>query len=157
MSSRRNGCVFSQRHEVTFKVVHLSFCRSHISLALRINSSDGVVLYATSRGRGRGVMSLGLSEGHLLLLVEGRRKVTLRSGRKYNDDQWHTVRSHTLVDCVTAHKLYLCGGTEVVGLILDTCLLYTDMSWSKTQLQAQDTFYECVFGVSLEMNINLKT
>lgn len=98
--------LLSQQQEVTFKVVHLSFCRSHISMALKINSSDGMVLYATSRGRGGGMMSLGLSEGHLLLLLDGgRRKVSLRSRRKYNDDRWHTVRSHTLVECVMAHDL----------------------------------------------------
>lgn len=75
-------------------------------MALRINSSDGMVLYATSRGPSRGVMSLGLSEGHLLLLLDGgRRKVSLRSRRKYNDDRWHTVRSHPLVDCVMVHEL----------------------------------------------------
>lgn len=97
---------FNQQQEVTFKAVHLSFCRSHISMALRINSSDGMVLYATNRGRSRGVMSLSLSEGHLLLLLDGgRRKVSLRSRRKYNDDRWHTVRSHTLGKCVMAHDL----------------------------------------------------
>lgn len=75
-------------------------------MALRINSSDGMVLYATSRRRSHSVMSLSLSEGHLLLLLDGgRRKVSLRTRRKYNDDQWHTVRSHTLVDCVMIHEL----------------------------------------------------
>lgn len=73
------------------------FCRSHISMELRINSSDGLVLYATTRGRSGAMMSLGLSDGHLLLLLDGgRRKVSLRSRRKYNDDQWHTVRSSVL-------------------------------------------------------------
>ncbi|XP_029690196.1 laminin subunit alpha-5 isoform X2 [Takifugu rubripes] len=65
---------------------------SHISMELRINSSDGLVLYATTRGRSGAMMSLGLSDGHLLLLLDGgRRKVSLRSRRKYNDDHWHTV------------------------------------------------------------------
>lgn len=64
----------------------------HISMGLRINSSDGLVLYAAGRQRGEAVMSLGVSDGHLLLLMDGgRRKVSLRSRKKYNDDQWHTV------------------------------------------------------------------
>lgn len=67
-------------------------------MELRINSSDGLVLYATTRGRSGAMMSLGLSDGHLLLLLDGgRRKVSLRSRRKYNEDQWHTVRSHAAV------------------------------------------------------------
>lgn len=75
-------------------------------MALRINSSDGMVLHTTSRGRSGGVMSLSLSEGHLLLLLDGgRRKVSLRSRRKYNDDRWHTVSSHTLAECVMALEL----------------------------------------------------
>lgn len=72
-------------------------------MELRINSSDGLVLYATTRGRSGAMMSLGLSDGHLLLLLDGgRRKVSLRSRRKYNDDQWHTVRSHAAVQCIMA-------------------------------------------------------
>lgn len=67
-------------------------------MELRINSSDGLVLYVTTRGRSDAMTSLGLSDGHLLLLLDGgRRKVSLRSRRKYNDNQWHTVRSHASV------------------------------------------------------------
>ncbi len=64
-------------------------------MAVRINSSDGLVLYAGGGQRGGAVMSLSVSDGHLLLLLDGgKRKVSLRSRMKYNDDQWHTVRSH---------------------------------------------------------------
>ncbi|XP_070695085.1 laminin subunit alpha-5 [Pempheris klunzingeri] len=64
----------------------------HVSMALRINSSDGLVLYAAGRQLGGAVMSLSVSDGHLLLLLDGgKRKVSLRSRKKYNDDQWHTV------------------------------------------------------------------
>lgn len=64
-------------------------------MAVRINSSDGLVLYAAGGKRGAAVMSLSVSDGHLLLLLDaGKRKVSVRSRNKYNDDQWHTVRSH---------------------------------------------------------------
>lgn len=64
-------------------------------MAVRINSSDGLVLYVAGGQRGAAVMSLSLSDGHLLLLLDGgKRKVSLRSRKKYNDDQWHTVRRH---------------------------------------------------------------
>lgn len=60
-------------------------------MALRINSSDGLVLFAAS---GAAVMSLSVSGGHLLLSLDGgKRKVGLRSRKKYDDDQWHTVSS----------------------------------------------------------------
>lgn len=63
-------------------------------MALRINSSDGLVLYAGGRQQGGAMMSLSVSDGHLLLLLDGgKRKVSLRSRKKYNDDRWHTVSS----------------------------------------------------------------
>uniref|UniRef100_A0A8C9YTX6 Laminin A chain n=1 Tax=Sander lucioperca TaxID=283035 RepID=A0A8C9YTX6_SANLU len=72
--------------------------RPHISMAVRINSSDGLVLYAAGGQRGAAVMSLSVSDGHLLLLLDGgKRKVSLRSRKKYDDDQWHTVR----IACIT--------------------------------------------------------
>lgn len=74
-------------------------------MSLRINSSDGLVLYAAGGQRGA-VMSLGVSDGHLLLLLDGgKRKVSLRSRKKYNDDQWHTVRSHAGVKRL-GHRLF---------------------------------------------------
>lgn len=73
-----------------------SLCRPHVSMALRINSSDGLVLYTG----GGAVMSLSVSDGHLLVLLDGgKRKVSLRSRRKYNDDRWHTVSSHATQSC----------------------------------------------------------
>ena len=60
---------------------------------MRINSSEGLVLRTTQQGGGA-VMSLRVSEGHLVLLVEGgKRKASLRTRRKYSDNQWHTVSS----------------------------------------------------------------
>uniref|UniRef100_A0A8D3CPA0 Laminin subunit alpha-5 n=1 Tax=Scophthalmus maximus TaxID=52904 RepID=A0A8D3CPA0_SCOMX len=71
----------------------VSVCRPHISMSVRINSSDGLVLHAAGGQRGGAAMSLSVSGGHLLLLLDGgKRKVSLRSRKKYSDDQWHTVR-----------------------------------------------------------------
>uniref|UniRef100_A0A7N6B1R5 Laminin subunit alpha-5 n=1 Tax=Anabas testudineus TaxID=64144 RepID=A0A7N6B1R5_ANATE len=67
--------------------------RPHISMAVRINSSDGFLLYVASSKQGKAVMSLSVSGGHLLLLLDGgKRKSSLRSRKKYDDNQWHTVR-----------------------------------------------------------------
>ncbi|XP_059188801.1 laminin subunit alpha-5 isoform X2 [Centropristis striata] len=78
----------------------------HISLAVRINSSDGLVLYAAGGQHGAAVMSLSVSDGHLLLLLDGgKRKVSLRSRKKYNDEQWHTV--------------FIKRGGEKISLVVD--------------------------------------
>ncbi|XP_036961278.1 laminin subunit alpha-5 isoform X1 [Acanthopagrus latus] len=96
----------------------------HISMSLRINSSDGLVLYAAGGQRGA-VMSLGVSDGHLLLLLDGgKRKVSLRSRKKYNDDQWHTVfikregeKISLIVDGISAQSKRIPGGdrTRLTG------------------------------------------
>ncbi|KAF7657013.1 hypothetical protein LDENG_00033110, partial [Lucifuga dentata] len=93
----------------------------HVSLALRINSSDGLVLYAAGGQRGRAVMSLSVSDRHLLLLVGGgKRKLSLRSRRKYNDDQWHTVfikregeKISLIVDGISAQSKRIPGGDKI--------------------------------------------
>ncbi|XP_030280261.1 laminin subunit alpha-5 isoform X2 [Sparus aurata] len=96
----------------------------HISMSVRINSSDGLVLYAAGGQRGA-VMSLSVSDGHLLLLLDGgKRKVSLRSRKKYNDDQWHTVfikregeKISLIVDGISAQSKRLPGGdrTRLTG------------------------------------------
>ncbi|XP_068161173.1 laminin subunit alpha-5 isoform X2 [Antennarius striatus] len=90
----------------------------HISMAMRINSSDGLVLYAAGGQRGKAVMSLSVSDGHLLLLLDGgKRKVSLRSHKKYNDGQWHTVfikregeKINLIVDGIGAQSKRIPGG-----------------------------------------------
>ncbi|XP_072557894.1 laminin subunit alpha-5 isoform X1 [Paramormyrops kingsleyae] len=63
----------------------------HFSLGVRANSSEGLILHAAGEG-GRAGMALSLSSGHFVLLVNGgRRKASVRSRRKYDDGQWHTV------------------------------------------------------------------
>ncbi|XP_042337060.1 laminin subunit alpha-4-like, partial [Plectropomus leopardus] len=97
----------------------------HISMALRINSSDGIVLYAGGGQRGAAVMSLSVLDGHLLLLLDGgKRKVSLRSRKKYNDNQWHTVfikregdKISLIVDGINAQSKRVPGGdrTRLTG------------------------------------------
>lgn len=63
-------------------------------MGVRINSSDGFLLYVAGSKHGKAAMSLSVSGGHLLLLLDGgKRKASLRSRKKYDDAQWHTVRS----------------------------------------------------------------
>ncbi|KAM6929230.1 laminin subunit alpha-5 [Lycodopsis pacificus] len=97
----------------------------HISMAVRINSSDGLVLYAAGGQRGAAVMSLSVSDGHLLLLLDGgKRKVSLRSRKKYDDNQWHTVfikregeKISLIVDGIDAQSKRMPGGdrTRLAG------------------------------------------
>ncbi|KAK7884079.1 hypothetical protein WMY93_027202 [Mugilogobius chulae] len=77
----------------------------HISLSLRINSSDGLVLHAAGGRRSKTVMSLS--------------KMTLRSRKKYNDDQWHTVfikregeKLSLVVDGISAQSKRIPGGDK---------------------------------------------
>uniref|UniRef100_A0A8C4DLR4 Laminin subunit alpha-5 n=1 Tax=Dicentrarchus labrax TaxID=13489 RepID=A0A8C4DLR4_DICLA len=97
----------------------------HISMAVRINSSDGLALYVAGGQRSGAVMSLSVSDGHLLLLLDGgKRKVSLRSRKKYNDDQWHTVfikregdKISLIVDGISAQSKKIPGGdrTRLTG------------------------------------------
>uniref|UniRef100_A0AAQ4S3F6 Laminin subunit alpha-5 n=1 Tax=Gasterosteus aculeatus aculeatus TaxID=481459 RepID=A0AAQ4S3F6_GASAC len=106
--------------------------RPQISMAVRINSSDGLVLYAAGGKRGAAVMSLSVSDGHLLLLLDGgKRKVSLRSRKKYNDNQWHTVRlqpgsrDHGVVFCLCCcfvGKLQAPGSGGFAGCVRDLTL-----------------------------------
>lgn len=81
-----NDCCLQLNH-----CLCLALCRPHISLSVRINSSEGLLFHAA--GQHRAFMSLSVSDGHMLLVLDGgKRKVSLRSRKKYNDDQWHTVR-----------------------------------------------------------------
>ncbi|XP_029580196.1 laminin subunit alpha-5 [Salmo trutta] len=95
----------------------------HISMGLRVNSSDGLVFYVSGsleRSSGSSVMTLSVSDGHLLLLINGgKRKTTIRSHRKYNDGQWHTVfvkregeKVGLIVDGIDAQSKRVSGGEK---------------------------------------------
>ncbi|XP_077572690.1 laminin subunit alpha-5 isoform X2 [Stigmatopora nigra] len=74
--------------------------KPHISLGVRLNSSEGLILYASD-----GVLTLGVSKGHLILSLGRKRKVNLRSRTKIDDKRWHTV----FIKC----------GTDKVSMVVD--------------------------------------
>ncbi|XP_037539702.1 laminin subunit alpha-4 [Nematolebias whitei] len=92
----------------------------HLSLELKIGSSSGCVLHAAGSQRARAGMSLSISHGFLLLSLDiGRRKVSLHSSNKYNDERWHTVfikhegsRISLIVDGISAQSQRIPGGTR---------------------------------------------
>nr|XP_057906923.1 laminin subunit alpha-5 isoform X1 [Doryrhamphus excisus] len=64
--------------------------KPHISLAVRIHSSEGLILYVAG-GQSGAALTLGVSEGRLLLSLGGKRKVSLRGHTAIDDQRWHTV------------------------------------------------------------------
>ncbi|KAM3872260.1 laminin subunit alpha-5 [Diretmus argenteus] len=97
----------------------------HVSMALRINSSDGLVLHVASGQQGGATTTLSLSEGHLLLMMDGgKKKISVRSRRKYNDNQWHAVfikregeKASLIVDGINTQSKRVPGGgkTRLAG------------------------------------------
>ncbi|KAM9752098.1 laminin subunit alpha-5 isoform 2-T2 [Menidia menidia] len=83
-----------------------------LSIGLRINSSDGLVLLAAGRPPGGSGLSLAVSGGRLQLSLDGgRRRVSVRSRQKYDDDRWHTVfikhegqQISLIVDSLSVHS-----------------------------------------------------
>lgn len=68
------------------------FSRPNVAMAVRVNSSSGLIFYAAAE-RGRAALTLSVSEGHLILLLKGsKRKLSIMTSAKYNDNRWHTVR-----------------------------------------------------------------
>lgn len=60
-------------------------------MAVRVNASTGLIFYAASE-RGRVALTLSVSEGHLILLLNGgKRKFSIVTSAKYNDNRWHMV------------------------------------------------------------------
>ncbi|KAI5095781.1 laminin subunit alpha-5 isoform X1 [Silurus meridionalis] len=63
----------------------------NVAMAIRVNSSNGLIFYAAAE-RGRVALTLSVSEGHLILLLNGgRRKFSILTSGKYNDNHWHVV------------------------------------------------------------------
>lgn len=60
-------------------------------MGVRVNSSDGLILYAGGE-KGGATVALAVSEGHLQLHFHGgKRKISITSTNKYNDGLWHEV------------------------------------------------------------------
>nr|XP_047930545.1 laminin subunit alpha-5 isoform X4 [Anser cygnoides] len=85
----RFGGTPSSRWE--FEEIPASFSqRSHFSLEVRLNSSNGLLFYVAGK---RGTfMALFVSNGRFVFVVDvGRRRLRIRSKDKYRDQRWHTV------------------------------------------------------------------
>ncbi|XP_076132765.1 laminin subunit alpha-5 isoform X1 [Alosa pseudoharengus] len=92
--------------------------QSHISMGVRVNSSDGVILYAGSE-KGD---ALAVSDGRLQLHVFGKRKASITSNKKYNDGQWHEViikkegdQVRLIVDGIDTNSKKVSGGSAFRG------------------------------------------
>uniref|UniRef100_A0A8C9FGY1 Laminin subunit alpha 5 n=1 Tax=Pavo cristatus TaxID=9049 RepID=A0A8C9FGY1_PAVCR len=85
--------------------------RSHFSLEVRLNSSNGLLFYVAGK---RGTfMALFVSNGRFIFLVNiGGRRLRIRSKEKYHDQRWHTVffsrdqsRAQLVIDGLRAQRL----------------------------------------------------
>ncbi|KAM4737780.1 laminin subunit alpha-5 isoform 2-T2 [Anableps anableps] len=93
----------------------------HLSLEVKINSSDGCVLYAAGRQHGGAAMVLRVLKGHLVLSVESApSQVQVRSLNKYNDERWHLVfikhegnKISLTVDGISARSKRIPGGGKM--------------------------------------------
>ncbi|XP_031422129.1 laminin subunit alpha-5 isoform X2 [Clupea harengus] len=91
--------------------------RSHISMGVRLNSSDGLILYAGGE-KGDATVALSVSEGRLQLhFLGGKRKISMTSSKKYNDGLWHEVvvkkegdQVRLIVDGIDTHSKKVSGG-----------------------------------------------
>uniref|UniRef100_A0A8C9FFU8 Laminin subunit alpha 5 n=1 Tax=Pavo cristatus TaxID=9049 RepID=A0A8C9FFU8_PAVCR len=100
--------------------------RSHFSLEVRLNSSNGLLFYVAGK---RGTfMALFVSNGRFIFLVNiGGRRLRIRSKEKYHDQRWHTVffsrdqsRAQLVIDGLRAQSGLSLQGTSVSSF--DGCL-----------------------------------
>ncbi|KAB5546449.1 hypothetical protein PHYPO_G00072140 [Pangasianodon hypophthalmus] len=82
----------SAHSHMRFDSVPPAFSKTpNVAMAVRVNSSNGLIFY-TAAERGRTALTLSVSEGHLILLLNGgKRKFSIVTSAKYNDNHWHTV------------------------------------------------------------------
>ncbi|XP_037396843.1 laminin subunit alpha-5 isoform X2 [Pygocentrus nattereri] len=63
----------------------------HVAMGVQVSSSSGLIFHAAA-ARSRAAVTLSVSEGHLMLLVNGgKRKTSIVTNAKYDDGIWHTV------------------------------------------------------------------
>ncbi|XP_022533328.2 laminin subunit alpha-5 isoform X2 [Astyanax mexicanus] len=82
----------SSHSHMRFDSVPPAFSKTpHVAMEVRVNSSSGLIFYAAAE-RSKTTMTLSVSEGRLILLVNGgRRKTSVMTKGKYDDGLWHTV------------------------------------------------------------------
>ncbi|XP_017342550.1 laminin subunit alpha-5 isoform X1 [Ictalurus punctatus] len=82
----------SAHSHMRFHSVPPAFSKTpNVAMAVRVNASTGLIFYAASE-RGRVALTLSVSEGHLILLLNGgKRKFSIVTSAKYNDNRWHMV------------------------------------------------------------------
>ncbi|XP_051961295.1 laminin subunit alpha-5-like [Xyrauchen texanus] len=82
----------SSHSHLRFDTLPQAFSKApHISLSVRVNATSGLIFHVAG-GKSQRTMTLSLSDGHLLLLVNGgKRKASIRSKKKYRDGLWHMV------------------------------------------------------------------
>ncbi|RVE71198.1 hypothetical protein OJAV_G00072200 [Oryzias javanicus] len=122
----------------------------HFSMELKINSSDGLVLLADGRRHSGAVMSLGVSKGHLVLVVDGPSgRDSLRPKKKYNDNQWHTVfvkhegqKISLVVDGINARSMRL-PGARITGPLYVGGAHVQSRTWTLPDLLAAQGTLPC--------------
>ncbi|XP_036446627.1 laminin subunit alpha-5 isoform X2 [Colossoma macropomum] len=96
----------------------------HVAMGVRVNSPSGLIFHAAAE-RGRAAVTLSVSEGRLMLLVNGgKRKTSIVTSTKYDDGMWHTVfvrierdKASLIVDGISAQsrKVSFSGGKSALS------------------------------------------
>ncbi|KAM9343060.1 laminin subunit alpha-5 isoform 2-T2 [Pholidichthys leucotaenia] len=124
----------------------------HISMAIRVNSSSGLV-FSVGGQRSGAIMLLSISEGQLLLELDSRkRKVSLRSRRKYDDGRWHTVlvkaeegKLSLIIDGINVQSRRISAGGRSHG----GGLLYVGGAPPLSTTAGSASFVGCIRGLSV--------
>ncbi|XP_016099348.1 laminin subunit alpha-5 [Sinocyclocheilus grahami] len=92
----------------------------HISVGVRVNSSSGLIFHVAG-GKSQRIMTLSVFDGHLMLIVTGGKKTSIRSKKKYDDGLWHMVfvrveadRASLTVDGIEMQRKRVTGGGKSV-------------------------------------------
>ncbi|XP_062872234.1 laminin subunit alpha-5 [Trichomycterus rosablanca] len=104
-----SGSVYSY---MRFDLVPPTFSKTpHVAVGVRVNSSTGLIFYAAGE-RGRTGMTLSVSEGKLMLQLNGgKKKNSIVTSNNYDDGLWHTVfirvereKARLIVDGINAQS-----------------------------------------------------
>ncbi|XP_051518234.1 laminin subunit alpha-5 [Myxocyprinus asiaticus] len=146
----------SSHSQLRFDTLPKEFSKApHISLSVRVNSTNGLIFHVAG-GKSLRTMTLLVSDGHLVLLVNGgKRKASFRSKKKNKDGLWHTVfvkvegdRAFLTVDGIeTQNKKVTFGGKSVFGAPLYIGGLPSD------HIAAMPGFIGCVRDLKLNEEV----